>query len=428
MSSAWISFINGKIIENANALDFIGNLNESKKSFTLWTEKDLNHRKEILLSLAIHISENAEMIAEKMGQAQALPKKFLLETEILKVCQLIESRVKNFHPTEMRSPTGTILILIPARLNFRFLMDILSSALLAGNTVYIKPSKKDFYTSKFISETMGFLFGKFSEKDLPRSLVQVFQGEDEVADLMVSHPSIKAIAFQGKKEVAEKINALAHAQWKKLMIMGGYHNSALILPDADLSVVIPELVESCFRGLGNLRWNMTNILITEAQLPEFEKNFAEELEKTCFDHYLAGEEEQAQKSYDQLMSEEKKIIWQGKIPGWKVQPTVVKDLSHCSVLQQDCLLAPVVLVSAVKYVHEMAKWANTGYYAQAAQIFGSQEKALNMAAKLDAGVIFINNWYASLNDLGFGYKQSSYGLTNSSPIGELFSDAKKLTT
>lgn len=421
--------MNARLVENAGALEFVGNLTDTKKSLTIWSEKKTSERVQVLKSLQEYIVKNSQKICQQLAMSQALPEKFVMENEVLKAPKIIESKIRQISESNrMSSPTGPILILSPARLGFLFQIEIVSSALAAGNVVFIKPSKKDSASSKLWAEILQDLFKIYSEKELPRAVIQVFQGVDEVADLMVSHPAIKAIAFQGKKEVAEKIMELSQTHWKKLMLMSGYHNSALILPDADLSQVIPQLVESCFMGLGQLRWNINSILVTENQLPQFEEAFKAALDQYSFGSYLEGEEATAEVSASQLMKEDKKIVWQGKIPGLKVQPMVVKDLSHCSDLQQHCLQAPVVLISSVKYVHEMAKWANTGYYAQAAQIFGSLEKAQNMAAKIEAGVIFVNNWYESLESLGFGYKQSAYGYTDTSAIGKFFSDAKYLTT
>jgi aminomuconate-semialdehyde/2-hydroxymuconate-6-semialdehyde dehydrogenase len=428
MVQSFQSFISGQIIENASALNFISSLSDTKKALANWSEQEIAHRSLVVEKISQYIEQNAEALSRQLSQGQNLPQQFIFENEVLKIKELIQKKIRELESARtMRSSTGVILILLPARLNFKFLIEMLSSALLAGNVVFVKASKKDFVICSILSKMMLSLFQDFSEKELPRSLVQLFHGEDEVAELMVSHPAINGIIFQGKKETADRINQLAQGKWKKLMLMSGYHNSALILPDAELGKVVPELARSCFLGMGQLRWNMSNILITEANLPAFEKLFVEELEKISFGTYLPGEEEVSEKAISQLQREEKRLIWQGRIPGVKAQPLVVRDLSHCSVLQQDCLQAPAVLISPVKYVHEMAKWANTGYYAQAAQIFGSAEKALSMAKKIDAGVIFMNNWYESLDAVGFGYKQSAYGILDASPVGKFFSDAKNLT-
>lgn len=429
MSESFLSFISGRLAENAGALEFVSVLTDTKKSLTAWSEKDIPHRVRVLASLRKYIFDHSAEISKHLSKSQALPESFVLANEVLKSCEIIDDKIKQISQTKtLSSPTGAILILSAARLGFRFQIEIVSSALAAGNVIFIKPSKKDFSSSRIWAEILQSLFQEYPENELPRSLIQVFQGVDEVADLMVSHPSIKAVAFQGKKDTAEKIMELSQTHWKKLMLMSGYHNSALVLPDADLSVAVPKLVESCFLGLGQLRWNMNTILVTESMLPQFEESLKLELDRYSFGHYLKGEEDLATKAMSQVMNEDKKVVWSGNVPGLKVQPVVVKDLSHCSDLQQHCLHAPIVLLSSVKYVHEMAKWANTGYFAQAAQIFGSLEKSQNMAAKLDAGVIFINNWYESLQGPGFGYKQSAYGYNDVSAIGKMFSDAKYLTT
>jgi aminomuconate-semialdehyde/2-hydroxymuconate-6-semialdehyde dehydrogenase len=162
--------------------------------------------------------------------------------------------------------------------------------------------------------------------------------------------------------------------------------------------------------------------VTEAQLPEFQKEFLGRIEAAK----LPAPSNEVQKKINdikaKLKSENGKIHYGAEGNG----PLVVQDLSHCSTLQQDCLMAPVVLISPVKYVHEMVRWTNTSYYGMMAQIFGPDEKVQKFGSQLEVSRVVANGWIEKMKDLPLGMKQSFSGLSDVHAFGGFFSDLRKI--
>src|SRR5690606_25450130 len=115
---------------------------------------------------------------------------------------------------------------------------------------------------------------------------------------------------------------------------------------------LPRMLEGVVTGSGRLGWNLSRVFMTETTAETF---FARAPE------LLRGVE-------------------------------LTRDLTNCSPLQLEELDRPLVLASTVKYVHEMAKWTNTGDYGFCASIWGSEEKARSLAEKLHVGRVWINGW------------------------------------
>lgn len=444
------SFVNGIIVENYGLMNFVSNLGEVNKAQNKWSEQPTELRSEALKDLLDLISEKSDL-GKKLSLAQQLPENFVLQADLLRAIQKLSSSLELFSKLQpgSRAPLGTVVVVPPVRLGFSYLIEVLTSALLMGNAVTVIFPKESPESCRVFIEVIQNWFQRTNESLLPRALIQIVSCFDEVKEVIMAHPSVKAVAFQGKHTEAAQMIKLTQASNKKVSVMAGYHNSALVLPDADLNQAAEKLVQSVFIGSGCLRWNMNQILITDAQSAEFEKIFVEKLnhqrdlaiakKESVFHPHFSDEAMENEKIYLRLQEElygdiqtelnngDKKIVWKADFPDLNLRPRVIKELTHCSTLQQDFLGAPIVFISTVKYVHEMARWANLGYLNQAVQIFGSTEKALKMAHKINVGVVFINSWVESLTGSEFGARQSSYGITDLTVSSSLFGDAKNLT-
>lgn len=394
-------------------LDFVQSLQEMKKSQLKWASTPLTERAHALQKLSNAIQENSQSLAQKLSEEQNLPFDFVLKNEVLAAARHC-AQVAADRPAEnaITKPTGLISILLPEPFAFRILIERLAPALLAGNGVFILASPKSHAIVEFLNQNL----------DLTILPARVFMGGEDLSEIMAAHPGIQAVSFFGLPEKAEKILKSVSGTWKKWQITSGYHNSALVMSDADLKTTAGKLVESCFVGLGHLPWNISTIYVAESQLTDFQNEFVNALEETKFAKMDVATQGRMDQLHRQLKVDKAKVLFGGE-PG---EPLVVEDLSHCSVLQQDCLNAPVVLISPVKYVHEMVKWANTSYFGMYAQIFGSSEKVEKFASLLDVSRVSANCWIEQMATLPLGLKQSFSGLPSLDAFGNFFSDCGKI--
>ncbi|MNL45866.1 Gamma-aminobutyraldehyde dehydrogenase [compost metagenome] len=113
--------------------------------------------------------------------------------------------------------------------------------------------------------------------------------------------------------------------------------------------------------------------------------------------------------------------------GFFHKPTVMIDLTNCSVLQQDEVQGPLLLITPVKYQHEMLKWTNTSYLGQGAVVWGSAEKAAKVIPKLECAQVWLNDWMNGSEKTLFGHKQASFGNPDMHWDGSFYSDVKSLT-
>ena len=434
----------GEILGNvtaSDALDVIRAIQAAKKAqveFEKWT---LEQRAELLLAIADKLSEKIKAYSLQEALHQGLPLQFVLEKSLQhsihrfrKAAEEARSLESTRTPEQRFQPTGIISLILSWNLSLRLLSERLAPALAAGNVCLVKVSELSPVTAQIMGEVL-------SEVQAPKGLVQFIQGRgSEVGALLSAHPSIRAVSFVGKLSNAEKIIQGASPQFKKLQIQSGVKNSIFILNEVDFHHKMPEIMQSFLVGQGQLCWNTSRIFILESLQKEFIAKLSEyfnTLKPATSPEDLSpwlpviskDVLQQMQVKAQQVKMEEGKLPLGGEgfsTSGFFFRPTVSIDLPNCSELQQEEVCGPLLILTAVKYQHEMLKWANTGYYGHSAVVWApSEEKALKIAEKIDVGTVSINSWFPE--EFQTGHRQTSFGDSSKSPWERFYSDVKVLT-
>lgn len=132
-------------------------------------------------------------------------------------------------------------------------------AIATGNTFVLKPSEQD------PSSTMR-LVELAHEAGVPPGVLNVVHGGPEVANRLCDHPDIKAVSFIGSTPVGTQIHARAGAAGKRVQAMMGAKNHCVIMPDANRSQAINNLLGSAFGAAGQrCMANSVLVLVGEAR-------------------------------------------------------------------------------------------------------------------------------------------------------------------
>jgi aminomuconate-semialdehyde/2-hydroxymuconate-6-semialdehyde dehydrogenase len=331
------------------------------------------------------------------------------------------------------SPSGLVSIILPWTYSFTYLIKAFVPAFLAGNHVVIKTSSSNREAGQQFSEMLEKLHAQFSAQQFVPGSVQVLHGLSEaVGELFAAHPSIRTVVAWGHLQTGQKISASAQLSFKKIHIGMGYNNAAFVLGEVTESH-LQTLTEACFKGLGQSAFNINKVFVLESQHEQFLKSWRRYFETfwKMDSEKIKGESALAKyhSQVRQLTGERGKVSFGGRFQQDLHDPTVLLDLTHCSTLQQDELNCPMVIVSPVKYLHEMSKWANTSYFGQYSLLLGDREKAAALIAKLETGFHSINEWPLEKllrHSKQVGMKQSFLGIANLTLESNLFSDKKTL--
>ena len=434
-----VSPFNGEVlgqVADSDAMDLVLSLASSKRAYLVSEKLTFAERAQWLSLIAAEIEKNENQISYDEALHQGLPQKFVLEKSVRPAIRLLRSTAKSLEQTtaDLSSPVGLVGLVTPWTLSLRAVIERLAPAMAAGNAVIVKVSEHSPVTVKILGEI-------FNQIQMPAGWVNLLQGGPALAQALAGHPSVRAISAVGKVSTTESLLKASISQLKKVQLTSGVKNAAMVLAETDFKTLMPQILQPFLMGQGQLGSSVSRLFILESMQAEFveamkvylnslqplqdprgDSPWTPMISKSSLEN-LAG-------SFSQTKTDQGKMISGGQevkvADGAFMQPAVVLDLSNCSVLQQDEVHGPLLILTAVKYQHEMAKWVNTSYLAQEAIIWGPEEKAQRLAEKLEVAQVSINSWMTK-DEPVVGRKQSFYGVPDFKWNGAFFSEAKIVT-
>ena len=250
----------------------------AKEAFKTWRKVSLAQRMRIMLKfqalVRANIEELAALITEEHGKT--LPD---AEGEVARGLEVIEhacsitslqlgdiaeNAAGGVNVYSLQQPLGVGAGI--TAFNFPVMLPcfMFPLAIATGNTFVLKPSEQDPTSTMRLVELAH-------EAGVPAGVLNVVHGGPDVANMICDHPDIKALSFIGSTHVGTHIYNRAGAAGKRVQSMMGAKNHCVIMPDANRSQAINNVIGSCFGAAGQrCMANSVVVLVGEAKewLPE----------------------------------------------------------------------------------------------------------------------------------------------------------------
>ncbi len=286
-------------------------------------------------------------------------------------------------------------------------------ALVAGNTVVLKPSEE--------TPLVGQRYVELLNEALPAGVLQVVHGADEQGKALV-RGDVDMIAFTGSREAGKHILGAASARLKRVILELGGKDPMVVLEDADLKEAAKFAVRNSFRNAGQVCVSTERIYVAQAIADRFE---AEVVKLTGELKVGSGLEEGV--SVGPLVNPRQRDHVLGLIEdatkrgariaaggrghhGNFVMPTVLTGVTHEMEIMRRETFGPVACIARFRNVDEAVALANDTPYGLGASVFGSEPRAEAVARRLDAGMIGINKGCGGASGSPWvGAKESGYG-------------------
>src|SRR5580704_14927090 len=279
-------------------------------------------------------------------------------------------------------PLGVGVIVPPWNFPLAIMVGMTTAALVAGNTVVIKPS----------SDTPT-IAAKFAEVLLdagfpPQSFSMLVGSGAVVGDILVEHPLTRFIAFTGSKEVGLRINELAAKprqgqKWIKRVLaeMGG-KDAIVVDREADLDSAVKGVLWSAFGYQGQKCSACSRAIVDEAVYDRFLDQLSAEASALTVgpsdqpDNYMGPViNESAKRSildYIEVGKKEGRLIAGGSAApgdGYFVQPTVIADIDSKARIFQEEIFGPVLAVTKARDFDHALELANDSEYGLTGAVF-----------------------------------------------------------
>src|SRR3954468_5632305 len=134
----------------------------------------------------------------------------------------------------MRQPLGVGAGITPFNFPAMIPMWKFAPAIACGNAFILKPSERDPGVPLKLAELLV-------EAGLPDGILQVVHGDKELVDAILDHEAVKAVSFVGSSDIAQYIYSRGTANGKRVQAFGGAKNHGIVMPDADLDMVVNDL-------------------------------------------------------------------------------------------------------------------------------------------------------------------------------------------
>lgn len=427
----------------------------AQEAFESWSNTPASVRSEIMVKIADLIQEQQQELAKAETLDNGKPISLSLSVDIPRAesnirffatsiihwaseAHIMENKAINY---TIRKPIGVVGCISPWNLPLYLFTWKIAPAIAAGNTVVAKPSEITPYTA--------YLFSKICIKaGLPPGVLNIVHGlGSKAGNAIVSHKKIKAISFTGGTTTGAHIASVAAPMFKKLSLELGGKNPNIIFADTDFEKMIATTVRSSFSNQGQICLCGSRILIEESIYEKFKTSFLEKVGKMTVSDPLSPEtktgavvsEGHMKKilSYIELAKEEggkilcggSRVILDNDLKnGFYIAPTVIEGLPYNCRTNQEEIFGPVVTIAPFKNETEALEMANSTEYGLAATIWTSDlSRAHRFAAKLDAGIVWINTWL--LRDLRTpfgGVKNSGVGREGGFEALRFFTEAQNV--
>ncbi|MFC6815138.1 aldehyde dehydrogenase family protein [Nonomuraea dietziae] len=336
-----------------------------------------------------------------------------------------------FHLTDVlsytvRRPLGVVAVVVPWNLPFLLMTWKLGPALVAGNTVVVKPSENTPGSAALFAQICA-------DVGLPPGVVNVIHGYGTTGQLLVSHEGVDGVTFTGSTRTGSSIMKSVADRVKPISFELGGKNAGLVFADADLDRAVEGSVRSVFTNGGQVCLCTERLYVERPIFEEFCARLAEKAASVTPQPMISAEHREKVLSFYALARDEgAKFLTGGGAPegpGYFVEPTVVTGLPESSRFNREEIFGPVCHVSPFDTEGEAVALANDSDYGLAATLWTtSLDRAHRVAQRLEAGLVWVNTWY--LRDLRTpfgGVKLSGIGREGGTQSLDFYSEPTTIT-
>ncbi len=315
-------------------------------------------------------------------------------------------------------PVGVCGQIIPWNFPLLMLAWKIAPALAAGNTVVLKPAEFTPLTALAFAEICR-------EVGLPKGVVNIVCGDGATGAALVAHPGVDKVAFTGSTEVGRTIREQTAGSGKKLSLELGGKSPFIVFDDADLDGAVEGVVDAIWFNGGQVCCAGSRVLVQEGAADRFYAKLKRRMASLRMGDPLDKSVDvgaivapvQLQRIRDLVAKGEAEgaTLFQagGAVPdkGCFFPPTLFTDVAPASTIAEVEIFGPVAVAMTFRTPDEAIQLANNTRYGLAASIWSENiNLALDVAAKVKAGVVWINSTNLFDAAAGFGgYRESGFG-------------------
>lgn len=324
-----------------------------------------------------------------------------------------------------RDPMGVVAAITPWNYPLALSTIKIAPALLAGNTMVLKPSP---FAPLAVSKAVALMASEF-----PPGVLNMVHGDADVGVELTTNPKVAKIAFTGGTKTATHIMKAAADTIKDMTLELGGNDAALVLADFDVNDerAMRRLVISNFLTTGQICMIAKRVYVHRSIYDAFVEKYIEAANKwirvgdafhpdvTVGPVNNLPQVRHVERLIEDAKSRGAEVIPLGRIldedvfaKGYFMQPTLVLGAGYDDPIVVEEQFGPTVPVLPYDDEEQGIQLVNNSIYGLTSSVWGEEEHALRVARRIEAGTTMINTAAIQGLDIRYpfgGFKQSGIG-------------------
>jgi acyl-CoA reductase-like NAD-dependent aldehyde dehydrogenase len=320
----------------------------------------------------------------------------------------------------LRRPLGVVAAIAPWNYPLILASWKIAPALLAGNTMVLKPSP---YTP-----LATLAMGRLLADAIPAGVLNVVSGGDQLGQWMTAHPTPRKISFTGSVATGKHVAAAAAPDLKRVTLELGGNDPAILLDDIDPAGIAEKLFWGAFRNNGQVCSAIKRIYVPERLYDEVVDALAD-----CARNVLVGDgaNESSQlgpinnkPQFDRVSALVADAVSAGATavagghpidgPGYFYEPTILAGALDGTRIVDEEQFGPALPVISYRNVDEVVDQANATHFGLSGSVWSADaNRASEVADRLECGTAWVNTHLVLQPNQPFGgAKWSGIGVEN----------------
>ena len=431
-------------VAEGDAADVDAAVTAARAAFTEgpWRSMSGRERARILIRVADLIRENADELVRLESLDVGKPVSLCRVVDVATAAEVYEyyaglaqaidgsTRETPMHAFAYtrREPVGVVGAITPFNFPLILSSSKIAPALAAGNAVVHKPADDTPLSALFMAKLLA-------QAGLPDGVLNVVTGAGNIAgEALLRHPGVDKIAFTGSTAIGKHAAAVAGEALTPVTMELGGNAAQIVFEDADVEKAVGSVIKAFVFNTGQFCMGGPRLLVARPLYDMFLGILAEAVPgvplgdprnpETVIGPMAAERHVAKVESYvAKAVADGGRIVCGGERldlnGGFYYKPTVIADLANDATTVQEEIFGPVLTVQPFDTEEEAIALANSTPYGLASGIQTTNlTRAHRVAAQLDAGIVWVNDWamldpavpFGGVKASGFGREYGPEGL------------------